>query len=347
MTGRERVLRVLNLGEPDRVPTFEWVIHPSIIKALTGQESEIEFIKQMDIDGISVGLSGKKEIIDSRHFIDEWGITRVSYDEYPNPIGNPIKNEKDLKKFKAPDPDADHLYSKIMTAMKEVGKEKAVIGRVRDVFSQPRDLMGFEDFLMAFYLQPELVAALMEICVDYSTRVAKNMKELGVEVIVIGDDIATNAGLLMNPEMFREQVMPYFTKLVHNFKDMGLYVIKHSDGDLRVIMDDLVQSGVDCIDPIDPLGNMDMKEMKKKYGGRVALKGNIDCVETLVNKTDEEVVNEVKQCILDGGLNGGLVISSSNSIHSGINPHNYKVFLDAAKEYGVYPLDIEKLNERV
>lgn len=340
MKAKERVIKALRREEPDRIPTFEWIINPDVMEKMTGQRNEIEFIKQMDIDGIAISTNMKKVKVDDRHFKDEWGIVRVSYDEYPNPVGYPIQEESDLKNLTIPDPDADYRFDEIKNAMNEIGDEKAVIIRLRDVFSQPRDLMGFEEFMVSFHTQPDLVQRLMEICVDYYSRLAKNAKELGGEIVVVGDDIANNSGLLMNPNMFREMVLPHFTKLVQNFKKLGLYVIKHTDGNIMDVMDDLVDSGIDCIDPIDPLGSMDIELIKKKYGHRVCLKGNIDCVGTLVNKTPEEVVEEVKECIRKAAYGGGHIISSSNSIHSGISPINYKVFLDAIKEYGTYPLNL-------
>jgi uroporphyrinogen decarboxylase len=284
MTGRERLLCALKRQEPDRVPTLEWVLNPDVTEAMAGTRSQLEFARKMGVDGIAVSLDGKKETIDSQHYRDEWGVVRISYDEYPTPVGFPVKTEEDFKKLVIPDPDAEERFSSIRAALKEAEGEIAVVARIKDIFSQPRDLMGFEDFLMSFYLQPELAAMLMEMCVGYSTRIASHLKELGVEIVVIGDDIANNTGLLVSPDMFREQVLPWFRKLVKNLKAAGLIVIKHSDGDLRAVVDDLVDTGIDCLDPIDPLGHMDMAYMKQNYGSRIALKGNVDCVETLVSK---------------------------------------------------------------
>ena len=205
--------------------------------------------------------------------------------------------------------------------------------------------MGFEDFLMAFYLDTELIEALMKMCVEHSTRIAKNLVELGVQAIVVGDDIANNTGLLMRPEMYLEQVYPYFKELVGNFKKLGLLVIKHSDGDLRAVLPELVDSGIDCLDPIDPLGSMDMGYMKKTYGDRIALKGNVDCVETLVDKPADQVRKETVKVYAGRLYRRRSYYSSSNSIHRGISPQNYQVFLNTVKEFGVYPIDENKLRE--
>lgn len=339
MTGRERIITALKREQPDRVPTMEWVLNPDVTEAITGDRDQLAFAKKMSVDAIAVSLNYTKEKIDDEHFVDEWGVMRISYDEYPTPVGYPIKDETDFKAFKVPDPDAEYHFDSIKKAIHEAEGEVGIVARVKDIFSEPRDLMGFEDFLMSFYLQPELAAQLMEMCVEHSTRIGHNLRELGVEVVVIGDDIANNTGLLMRPEMYVEQVYPYFKRLVQNLKAEGLYVIKHSDGDLRAVLDELVDSGIDCLDPIDPLGSMDIAHMKKTYGDRIALKGNIDCVKTLVEKPLEDVRAETARCILDASVGGGHIISSSNSIHKGIDPNNYRHFLEQVCELGVYPLD--------
>ncbi len=343
MTGRERMIAALRREEPDRLPTLEWIISPKVIRAMTGQDSEIEFIRRMGLDAIAIGTNMKKEKVDDRHFKDEWDITRVSYDDYPNAVGHPVQDESDLKKITVPDPDADYRFDDIRDAMDELKGEKAVVIRLRDVFSQPRDLMGFENFLMGFYTQPDLVSRIMEMSVDYNTRLAENVKSIGGEIIVVGDDIADSKSLLISPELYREMVKPHFNRLIRKFKDLGLYVIKHTDGNIMDVIDDLIDSGIDCLDPIDPLAGMDIRAIKEKYGSRVCLKGNVDCVSTLVDKSPEAVIAETRQCILDASMGGGHIISSSNSIHAGINPVNYRVFLEAVEEFGHYPLDLDKL----
>jgi uroporphyrinogen decarboxylase len=345
MTGRDRILAVLNHQAPDRIPTCEWILNPKVMEAMCGIKDDIAFVDKMDMDGIAVGLDSRNEKLDDRHIKDEWGITRVTYDEYPNPVGNPIKDAEDFKKYIPPEPLLPYRFDRIKKALDTFGKEKCVIARVRDVFSQPRDLMGFENFLMSFYEDPDLAGALMAMSADYSIKICDGLAELGIEVIVVGDDIANNSSLLLSPDMYREYVYPHFARLVGHAKKLGLKVIKHSDGDLRSVLDDLVASGIDCLDPIDERGNMFLDELKAKYGDRIAFKGNVDCVETLVNKPLEAVRSETARCMLKGGRDGGLIISSSNSIHSGISPLNYRAFLEAVKEFGSYPLDIPKLEK--
>ena len=92
-------------------------------------------------------------------------------------------------------------------------------------------------------------------------------------------------------------------------------------------------SGGDVIDP-DPGGGYTMAGMKARYGDKICLKGNVDCTGALCDGTTEEVDEEVRQCIADGGAGGGLILSSSNTIHRGVRPENYRAMLAALRKYG-------------
>ena len=113
-------------------------------------------------------------------------------------------------------------------------------------------------------------------------------------------------------------------------------MIKHTDGNLWPIMDMIVDSGIDCLDPIDPKGGMSIPEVKAKYGDRIALKGNVDCADLLTFGSVEETVEATKQTLREGMPGGGFIISSSNSIHSGVKPENYAAMMRTVREFGGY-----------
>ncbi len=295
-----------------------------------------DFVLKNDIDGIAVWQDRRINKIDNHCFIDEFKVVRAYSDEYPSALDYPIKDVSDLSSYRMPDPDDDAIYATLMHTIEKIGKEKGVIGRVRDVFSLPRDLLGFENCLMDFIIEPELVKEIMEMSIEYSLKVARNMKSLGIDIIGCLDDIADSKGPFMGPDMYREQILPHFKKFITLCHALGLKVIKHSDGNLNPILDDLLNSGIDGLDPIDPMGNMDIKSIKQKFGNRVALKGNIDCVWTLVSGSIEQVEEDVIKCLKDGMPGGNFIISSSNSIHKSINPDNYKHMLYCIRKYGVY-----------
>ena len=107
------------------------------------------------------------------------------------------------------------------------------------------------------------------------------------------------------------------------------------------MMDMILDSGIDCLDPIDPIAGMDIEHMKTVYGHRIALKGNVDCAHTLTFGSEQEVVKETKEVIRKAADGGGLIVSSSNSIHSGVKPGNYLAMWNAIRMYGTYPIRLE------
>ena len=187
--------------------------------------------------------------------------------------------------------------------------------------------------------RPDLVSALIEKCINHSIRIVQAAASLGAEVVMTGDDLADNRTTLISPKVWERLFLPHFRRFVAAVHDAGLYYWKHTDGNIMPILDSLVDAGIDGIDPIDPLGGMDLATVKQRWGNRVAIKGNIDCVRLLSEGTPEEVAEAVKACIRTAGPGGGYVVSTSNTVHSGVQPALYRAMLRAVREYGRYPLD--------
>ncbi len=338
MTSEERVLRVLQRQEPDHVPHFEWMVDRRVREALCpGSKSNNDFAVKMGHDAVIFDPLFKKERVDADRWLSEWGfVIQDNNEEHGIEVESPIKTMADFEQYTPPDPRLPERYATIEEGVEKYKGDKAVIVHLNDVFSLPRYLMGMQDLLMAIALEPELVKALVEMSVDINLELAKQVAARGVRIVYTGDDIAYNKGLLMSPKHFRELLYPGFCRVMSGFKELGLYVIKHTDGNLWAIMDLLVGSGIDCLDPIDPQAGMDLGEVKAKYGERIALKGNVDCADLMTFGTPEEVVEATKVALSQGMPGGGYILSSSNSIHSAVKPENYKAMLDTLQEHGRY-----------
>jgi uroporphyrinogen decarboxylase len=170
---------------------------------------------------------------------------------------------------------------------------------------------------------------------------AKEVARYGADFVFTGDDYASAERPFMSPKTFRELFYPGLKSVMAGFKSLGLGVIKHSDGNIRPLLDMILDTDIDCLDPIDPIAGLDIGEMKQKYGQRVALKGNVDCAHTLTFGTEQEVVQETRQVIRKAAAGGGLIVSSSNSIHSGVKPGNYLAMWNAIRMYGQYPIALD------
>jgi uroporphyrinogen decarboxylase len=158
-----------------------------------------------------------------------------------------------------------------------------------------------------------------------------------------GDDIADNQRTLISPKVWNRIFLPPFQRWVQAIHACGMYYWKHTDGNIMAVLPSLVDAGIDGIDPIDPIAGMDLAAIKRDWGSRIAIKGNVDCAELLTNGVEADVVEAVKDCIRSAGPGGGYACSSSNSIHSGVKPELYAAMVNAIREYGSYPLDMDKL----
>jgi uroporphyrinogen decarboxylase len=146
--------------------------------------------------------------------------------------------------------------------------------------------------------------------------------------------LASEENTLMSPVHYREFIKPYQSEIVDFAHQLGLKIIKHSDGNMWSILDDHIEIGFDGYHPIQP-DCMDISEVKKHVSGQLCLIGNIDCRELLCHGTEEEVDEVVKKTIKIAAPGGGYMIMSSNSIHPGVDPKNYLAMVKAAHKYGV------------
>jgi uroporphyrinogen decarboxylase len=337
MTSEERVMGALQRKPIDRVPTFEWEISRNLIQAMTPGADTEGFIEQMDIDGIVVHVKYQAEMIDEKTFRDEWGIIRTkTAEEQHIPSGSPVQNEEDLENYLLPDPDAPYRLDNVKTALERFKGKRAVILHLNDVFSLPSRIMSFDEFLMAIYTDPDLVQKLISLTVDYNIEIAKRAWDLGLRIVMTGDDICYSNGPMFSPDQFRELFFPYYMKVMTAYKDIGFLVIKHGDGDVRPIIDMLTAPPIDCYDPMDPSAGMKLSWFKEKYGLRLCLKGNVDCAQTLTFGSVDDTVQETKECLRIGMPGYGYICSSSNSLHSKVKPENYRAMLDTIRTFGVY-----------
>ncbi len=342
MTAAERVMCVLRNEQPDRIPHFEWILDHRVRKALCPGCSSEEFTVRMGLDAILTGPDFKKEQISEKRVRNEWGVVlEDTGEEHKFPVEGPIHSLDDLRNYEPPDPHAPGRYKSLEGVVKRHKGKLAIGVHLNDVFSIPRYLAGFEGLLMATVEEPELVSGLIELSVEINIEMAKEVARRGADFVFTGDDYASTERPFMSPASFREYFYPGLKQVMAGFRDAGLPVIKHSDGNIIPLIDMILDSGIDCLDPIDPVAGLDIGEMKQKYGDRVALKGNIDCAHTLTFGSVEDVVNETRDVIRKAGQGGGLIASSSNSIHSAVKPGNYLAMLSTIRTYGKYPLDLD------
>ena len=346
MTSRERVFAALERREPDRVPMLEWSVSEKVYRQLLPGGSYYDFIEWIGYDAAAPGFGHHfRDIqwLDEKHtiFVDIWGVKRYhSGEDIPYPIEGPIKRPEDLKQYTPPDPHAPGALGQLPELVARFGGQKAIVFIARDAYINPTYLCGVENLLMDFVENPALAHELARMSIEYSKVVVKRAVEAGAEVIMLGDDYAWRGSPMMSPEQFRQFIYPYLKELVGHIHDCGAYVVKHSDGNLWPLLEMIVDSGVDAVNPLEPIAGMDIGQVKAKYGKRVCVVGNVDCGELLCRSSVDAVRASVRDCIAKASPGGGHILSSSNSIQSGAKPENVKALADACREFGGYPIDV-------
>lgn len=345
MNSLERVVAALERRQPDRVPFFECVIDERVMDALLPGCDYYQFNDWIGMDNASQNRSSwsreNVEFVDEEKglFRDKWGVIRAFGPEStPAPVEGPIKRPEDLKTYTPPDPNADDVLGSIPELVERFKGKKAVTAICRDAFFNPAFLRGTSRFLMDMVDNPKLVHELIEVCQSYDLPAMQRMVAAGMDVVVFGDDYADKNATLMSPRHFKEFILPGLKRAVDAAHEAGAYVVKHTDGNIMGIIEMIVETGIDALNPIEPQAGMDIGLVKEKYGDRIAIIGNIDCGYLLSQAPAEEVRRVTRRTIQIAAPGGGYMLSSSNSIHSSVKPENFTAMVETLRECGEYPI---------
>ncbi len=363
MNGRERILTALSHQEPDRVPLYIHGINEKPIIAIAGEFMEglpdpdtsfydmtdLEKInmlealfvvhEQHDIDGFTALEFGHEERISEDKVKDAWGVVyQLNPFGLPVACRHPVPDRAALAGFMPPLPKKENLLL-LMAARDRFKDTKAIFWMMRGTFVMSWRLVGMENLMLKMFDDPDFVHSIAQMTFEYNVQLLDMLVEAGLDVLIVEDDIADKNFPLIAPDQFREFINRYNRQLVALGHEKGLKVIRHSDGNLWPLMDILLASGYDGLNPLEPQAGMDLKRVREYCGDRLCLLGNIDCIDLLPNGTTAQVEAAVRKAIDDAGHGGGLVICSSNSLHPGVNPDNCIAMFNATKRFGRYPLD--------
>jgi len=334
----ERVNQVFAGGIPDRVPVVEFVIDPGVAKVLCPLASDVPAaMDQLGLDAISAGPNWRRSPEQGSAWTDEWGVHyRAGAQVLAHPVAGPISSAADLSVYQPPDPDAPWRLDSLRSIVARFKGKRSIWFHHRAAFMWSAYLAGLETVLEWMLSAPENVHALFKKVAGVNERIIVNAIRAGAEVIVLGDDYASNQAPLFSPACFREFVLPYLQRMVDVIHEQGARVVKHTDGNIWSIIGDIVSTGIDGLNPLEPVAGMDLAQVKAIHGDRVCLIGNIDCGELLSHATVEEVTAAVRQALATGMPGGRYMLCSSNSIHASVNPDNYRAMVATGLSEGWY-----------
>jgi len=355
---RRRFLEALDGKQPDCVPIFDFLFSQKLFEEVIGRRPEVynaedavDLTIQLGLDAVFIPFGGyagfEAEYISEHTYKDEWGTTyktdRTASWPIDAPLDFPIKTREDLKNYSFPDPYLPGRADEIDTAVKKAGKEIAILGGALGPFTAAWSLTGLDHISVLFYDDPAMVKEVLRKCTDFFIEAGKIMVNNGVDALILADDLGFVSGPLMTPGQFKEFILPEFTRQAQAFRQLGVPVLMHNDGDIMLFLDELVQTGIHAYHPVERQAGMDLQLVKEKFGNTIALVGNVNNKTTMVFGTTEDVRKEVAECLLIAAPGGGYVMSSDHSFHQDIPLKNILTMIETTRRYGCYPLPVEDL----
>jgi uroporphyrinogen decarboxylase len=338
MKHRDRVLMALSHEAPDRCP-MQISFTPEFASLLTkdmkmgsdklhnphggGNTYELERALEQDLLLTSVGWANSY-YQDADTYVDEWGIGWRSA-QYTTPFGqgryteinhHPLSDERAIDSYQPPDPTRPELYQEAEWVLRTFKDEYWIVGvTVTTMFECAWGLRGYERMLSDFALNPELAQRLLDIPYHYHLTAAKKLTQMGVDMIWIGDDVGAQNSMIISPKMWRKFLKPLMANFIAELKAINpqVKIAYHSDGTIYPIIPDLIEIGLDVLNPIQP-ASMDPLRLKQDFGDKLCFWGSIDEQHTLPFGSATDVQSEIKTRLSTLGKNGGLILGPTHHV---------------------------------
>ncbi|MBF0246051.1 MAG: hypothetical protein HQL31_12410 [Planctomycetes bacterium] len=252
----------------------------------------------------------------------------------PLPQNYPVKSMDDWRKFK-------HFYEfkeeRLAANYKEAARHLKSVDAVISVsipggFDEPRQLLGEEELCLAYYEQPELVHDVLSTHGDTAFKVLEPAsREVSIDRLFVHEDMAGKSGPLAGPVQIREFIAPYYRKIWDLLKERGTRIFdQDSDGDMRPVIGAFIEAGINCMHPMEPAAGMDIVEVRKQYGTKLAFYGGID--KHIMRRSKEEITAELEYKIPPLVKSGGCVFALDHRIPGGTSLENYRFYLSKVWE---------------
>ncbi len=352
MTPHERVVRSLGLKAPDRVPFDFWGVPEtwdSLKKFLKiDNNNKLLEILGIDLRVIKPNYIGPDpEVLEDGSFYNIWGSVRKivkngssSYEEYAAYPLTDFQTTSEVEQWdKWPESsmwDWDSFITKVEKANKKAPYH--IRYDIGGIFESAWGLYGLDKFLIGFYENPELVCSIMECYTDIfisNFRALMSKAEHLVDMVYTYDDIATQDGLMISPDMWRQYILPFHQKLNKVVREYDVKLMYHSCGAVRPLIPAFIEElDIDVLNPLQPRAKgMDMAFIKETYGDRLSFHGGVDLQRTLPFGTVEDVQNEVSNLCHILGKDGGYICTSAHYIQGDVPVRNILALYGQGRDF--------------
>ena len=309
MTPKERAVAALTLKVPDMVPTFE--LELQLEEEMFGKK----FLRQEDL--ISKTAKEREQLIleNALYMVKvyealEYSIIPIHY------LG----------------------FEECMETARQIrricGENFMLTTHGDGTFSIP-DGNEMYEFAYSIADDPDGMKEKAQKMADEAIERNKKLAESGFDCLILCADYCYNSGPFLSPDMFSEYIQPYLYAIIDEARKQGLYTIKHTDGNIMPILNQLTECRPHAIHSIDPMAKVDIAEVKRLVGDKVCLCGNVNCA-LMQTGSDEEVIESAEYCLTYAKPKGGYIFCTSNTPFKGLKPERYRLILDVWKKMRKY-----------
>lgn len=323
MTPKERAVTALSLGIPDEVPTFE--LEFQLAEEFFGRP--LENPKLMPENAGNMTRRGYlQEVYDTAVYTAEC-FNRLDYAIVPaHPYYIPVFDKKENITE-----EAQLFFSTLRDA---TGGQRLLACHADGTFAIP-DGNDMYEFSYRIADEPDELKAEAQAMAETAIRRNAKLHAAGVDVGLLCSDYCYNSGPFLSPAMFSEFIAPYLFQIIQAARADGMYTIKHTDGNIMPILDQLVQCGPHALHSLDPMAGVDIREVKRLVGDRVALCGNVHCA-AMQTGTEQDVIDSAEYCLTYAKPGGSYFFCTSNVPFHGMPPERYRLVLDVYRRMKKY-----------
>ena len=355
MNNRQNVLKALRRKNPSKVP-FDFTLCPAqieIFKQKTGHSDYMEFFdfpfryiepnktnKNYDYKSFYKELPKEAKPL---NWNPEWGIYGVnSGTAHFQDMLHPMQSFSSIEEFESypfPDFDEEYRWVGLKERVDELKNKDliAVANMQMTIFEISWYLRGLDKFFIDMMMFENLSEYLLEKVTKIREEMAKNYALSGADILMLGDDIASQRDMMLDPALWRKVLKPKLKRVVDAAKKANpdILIFYHSDGNLIKVIPDIIEVGIDVLNPVQP-ECMDPVFLKKEFGDDLSFWGAVGTQTVLPFYTKEQVKDTCKSLIQQVGDGGGLLLAPTHVIEPEVPFENIMAFLEAIEEYGTY-----------
>ena len=337
MTRRERVIETINHKAPsDFIPYQIGFTHQSWEKMAAYYKDE-NFDEKIGNHIKDAYYSGEFTEVKEGYFKDDFGVVwnRTGADKDIGVIDNIMIPEPDVSIYTFPAvPEAD-LRARCQSVVAGADDCFTTASLGFSLFERAWTLTGMEDLLVYMVSEPGFVDALMDKILEFNLKILDIYLEYDVDCVHFGDDWGQQKGLIMGPVMWRRFIKPRLAEMYGAVKKTGRFVSQHSCGDIRDVMPDVIDIGLDVYQTFQP-EIYDIRAIKDAYGDRLTFWGGISTQRLLPFETPEKIIEKAAEIIRIVGKNGGYIVAPTHAIPGDVPEENIDALIRLCTDQARY-----------